>query len=68
MFTSNKSRRNVITQIDKREARGTIFAKAILIITEYIEVIEIIYDTVINLWHGYKLFAPNTLRSKVELK
>ena len=49
MFTSNKSRRNVITQIDKREARGTIFAKAILIITEYIEVIEIIYDTVINL-------------------
>ena len=48
MFSSIKSRRNFITQIDKREARGTIFPKAILIITEYIQVIEIIYDTVVN--------------------
>ena len=48
MFSSIKSRRNFITQIDKCEARGTIFPKAILIITKYIEVIEIIYDTVVN--------------------
>ena len=48
MFSSIKSRGNFITQVDKREARGTIFPKAILIITKYIEVIEIIYDTVVN--------------------
>ena len=48
MFSSIKSRRNFFTQIDKCEARGTIFPKAILIITEYIKVFEIIYDTVVN--------------------
>ena len=48
MFSSIKGRRNFVTQIDEREARGTIFSKAILIITKDIEVIEIIYDTVVN--------------------
>ena len=40
--------RNFITEIEKREASGTIFPKAMLIITKDIEVIEIIYDTVVN--------------------
>ena len=48
MFSSIKGRRNFITQIDKRETRRTIFPKAILIISKDIEVIEIIYDTVVN--------------------
>ena len=46
MFSSIKSRRTFITQIEKCEA--TIFPKAMLIITKDIEVIEIIYDTVVN--------------------
>ena len=48
MFSSIKSRRHFITQIDKREVRGPIFSKAIVIITKDIEVIDIIYDTVVN--------------------
>ena len=31
MFSSIKRGRNFVTQIDKREARGTIFSKAIFI-------------------------------------